>query len=85
MSGLEREIEDFIKKAGLNIKDVQFVNEPITTVKQYHELYSFSHGSCSGDGYCIFFNTARCTTGYIYVFPKEIEDKALPNPSILTA
>ncbi len=69
------EAKQFIKKCGLLIKNVKFIDEPIIKIEQYNDLYELSKGSISGDGYCFFYDNESRLTGRIHVFSKEIEEE----------
>jgi len=51
---MTKELKKWIKDCGYFLKDVEFIDEPITTKARYWQLYHPSKGSTSGDGFCLF-------------------------------
>lgn len=72
---MEKGAKIFIKKAGLLLKNVEFVNEPILTKEKYDQFYEPSGGSISGGGYCIFYKKTNVNSGTIHVLPINVEDE----------
>lgn len=72
---MNKEAKKFIKKSGLFIKDVEFIDEPILSVEHYKKLYEPSKGSSSGDGFCIFYSPSSMKKGTIHIFPEDVEKK----------
>ena len=70
---MNQEAIEFIKESGLSIENIEYIDVQIKSVEHYWELYGLSSGSCSSNGFCIFYNDNTLETGTIHIFPEELE------------
>lgn len=73
---MNKDAKKFIKESGLLIKNITYIDEPITTHSEYNKLYEPSGGSASGGGFCIFYhNDGNQKKGTMYPMSEKLNNE----------